>query len=86
MKRNITYVSELGNEFNTPEKAIADDDRIPEMISVYESDIKKYREFKNPPDEILEDISMWENELADLKCKWERALRSKEYFYMKEFN
>ena len=86
MKRKVTYVSERGREFNTPEEAIAYDDEIPRIIRIYEGDLKKYEAIEHPNDKILDQISACKWMIDDLKQKGEAAQKSKEYFNMKEFN
>jgi hypothetical protein len=86
MKRKVTYVSERGREFNTPEDAIAYDEEIPRIIRIYEGDLKKYEAIENPNEILLNDICACKLMIENLKQKWERAKKSKELFDMKEFN
>ena len=74
-----TYISELGNGYSTPERAIADDDRLPRLISTYEGDLVQIETLgtfggkKLMPLELAEMISDWKRIIADYKNKWARV-------------
>ena len=41
MKRQVKYISELGLAFDMPKEAIKDDERLPNLIEIYENDVSR---------------------------------------------
>ena len=78
MKRQVKYISELGLAFDMPKEAIKDDERLPNLIEIYENDVSRMEavveslEGKNM-EEIVDRIAVWQNAIAVYKQKWEQA-------------
>jgi hypothetical protein len=76
MNKRIQYISELGRAFDTPEAAIEDDKRLPDIIRIYENDLARMeaglRTFAGAP--VTEEMKeSWRNAIAGYKRQWEKA-------------
>ena len=76
MIRKVIYVSELGRTYDTPEDAISDDKRLPQIIAVYEKDLARMeaglKTFGCGP--VTEELKQqWRKTITDYKTKWEKA-------------
>ena len=76
MKSKIIYISELDRSFTTAEAAIADDNRLPEIIAKYKDDLRRMEDglemFGRSPvtNELKE---QWRKAIFDYELRWEAA-------------
>jgi len=74
MRVKTTYVSILGREYETPEEARADEDRLPSIIATYTRDLQRIQNgemFAGKPGPHPQHlIDTFAESLADYEAKW----------------